>query len=137
MSSICQTDCAGSAILSTLTFGASMDDTLGAAFIGYSFCCTIFGILTAQVSNYYEQYAVDPLALKIVVGLVWTLETLQVALISHGVYHYTVTLFGSYISILKEHILWSLVTSGFVAAISGSIVKTYFIIRVWRSMYLI
>ena len=67
MSSIDQLDCAGSAVSSTLTSEASMDDTLGAAFIGYSFCCAIFGILTAQVSNYYQQYAVDPLALKIVV----------------------------------------------------------------------
>ncbi|KIK54870.1 hypothetical protein GYMLUDRAFT_62923 [Collybiopsis luxurians FD-317 M1] len=112
----------------------SLNDTLGAVFIGHSFSCAVLGVLTCQVFNYYQQYSADSLGLKTLVscvathvGVLWSLETLQVILISHSVYHYTVSginrLFGSYLAIITEPVVWSLPTQVLVAALSGSIAK--------------
>ncbi|KAJ3740553.1 hypothetical protein DFH05DRAFT_424729 [Lentinula detonsa] len=45
----------------------SPDDTVGAAFIGYSFACVVLGVLTSQVSNYYQKYVADPKPVRILV----------------------------------------------------------------------
>ncbi|GAW02699.1 hypothetical protein LENED_004367 [Lentinula edodes] len=114
--------------------GINPDNTLGAAFIGYSFACAVFGVLTAQVTNYYQTFVADPKQLRILVGIVWylSLELIHVILISHALYHYTITLFGSMLEMITGHVVWSLVTQVLVAGISGSIVKLCFVLRVWR-----
>ncbi|KAJ4477896.1 hypothetical protein C8J55DRAFT_90752 [Lentinula edodes] len=112
--------------------GINPDNTLGAAFIGYSFACAVFGVLTAQVTNYYQTFVADPKQLRILVGIVWSLELLHVILISHALYHYTITLFGSILEMITGHVVWSLVTQVLVASISGTIVKICFVLRVWR-----
>ncbi|KAJ3787335.1 hypothetical protein GGU10DRAFT_331626 [Lentinula aff. detonsa] len=104
----------------------SPDDTVGAAFVGYSFACVVLGVLTSQVSNYYQKYVADPKPVRILVGIVWTLELLHVILISHALYHYTISLFGSVLAIITEHVIWSLV------AISGIIAKICFVLRIWK-----
>ncbi|KAJ3825143.1 hypothetical protein F5880DRAFT_1505669 [Lentinula raphanica] len=84
----------------------SADDTLGAAFIGYGFACTVFGVLTSQVMNYHQKYATDPKPVRILALFV--------------------------LAMITEHVVWSLVTQVLVAAMSGIIVKCCFIVRVWR-----
>ncbi|KAJ4467258.1 hypothetical protein J3R30DRAFT_3718162 [Lentinula aciculospora] len=116
---------------STLS-GINPDNTFGAAFIGYSFACAVLGILTSQVSNYYQKFVADPKPVKILVGIIWSLELLHVILISHALYHYTISLFSSVLEMITEHVIWSLVTQVLVAAISGDIVKICFVLRVWR-----
>ncbi|KAJ3865422.1 hypothetical protein EV359DRAFT_80491 [Lentinula novae-zelandiae] len=105
----------------SLTF--DLNDTLGAAFIGYSISCVIFGIFTTQAISFYHRYRTDPLNLKILVGVVWCTELLHQTLVAHALYHYTVSLFGSPIAVFTEPVEWSLVTQVLVGAISGSIVK--------------
>jgi hypothetical protein len=55
--------------------GTFLNDTFGVIFIGYSISCAILGILTAQVANYYQQYTIDPFALKIVVRFLSSMIT--------------------------------------------------------------
>ncbi|KAJ3997306.1 hypothetical protein F5050DRAFT_1806974 [Lentinula boryana] len=110
----------------------SPDDTIGAAFVGYSFACVVLGILTSQVSNYYQKYVADPNPVRILVGIVWTLELLHVILISHALYHYTISLSGSVLAIFTEHVIWSLVTQVLIATISGTIAKICFVLRIWK-----
>ncbi|KAJ3922675.1 hypothetical protein F5877DRAFT_75100 [Lentinula edodes] len=105
--------------------GINPDNTLGAAFIGYSFACAVFGVLTAQVTNYYQTEPDYDQFFR-------SLELIHVILISHALYHYTITLFGSMLEMITGHVVWSLVTQVLVAGISGSIVKLCFVLRVWR-----
>ncbi|KAJ3863332.1 hypothetical protein EV359DRAFT_64880 [Lentinula novae-zelandiae] len=118
--------------------GINPDNTLGAALIGYSFACAVFGVLTAQVTNYYQTFVADPKQLRILASLNFrtilsrSLELIHVILISHALYHYTITLFGSILEMITSHVVWSLVTQVLVAGISGSIVKLCFVLRVWR-----
>ncbi|KAJ3756909.1 hypothetical protein EV360DRAFT_71591 [Lentinula raphanica] len=55
----------------------SADDTLGAAFIGYGFACTVFGVLTSQVMNYHQKYATDPKPVRILVGIVCSISNVD------------------------------------------------------------
>ncbi|KAJ3880891.1 hypothetical protein F5051DRAFT_479089 [Lentinula edodes] len=96
--------------------GINPDNTLGAAFIGYSFACAVFGVLTAQVTNYYQTEPDYDQFFR-------SLELVHVILISHALYHYTITLFGSILEMITGHVVWSLVTQVLVASISGTIVK--------------
>ncbi|KAJ3851846.1 hypothetical protein EV368DRAFT_65417 [Lentinula lateritia] len=118
--------------------GINPDNTLGAALIGYSFACAVFGVLTAQVTNYYQTFVADPKQLRILASLNFrtilsrSLELIHVILISHALYYYTITLFGSILEMITGHVVWSLVTQVLVAGISGSIVKLCFVLRVWR-----
>ncbi|KIK70199.1 hypothetical protein GYMLUDRAFT_34691 [Collybiopsis luxurians FD-317 M1] len=115
-----------------MSFLFNLGTTLGAAFIGYSISCIIFGISTMQTISYFIHYRRDPLNLKILVGFIWCTELIHQSLIAHALYHYTVSLFGSPLAVVSEPVIWSLVTQVLVGAISGSIVKICFIIRVWK-----
>ncbi|KAF9016186.1 hypothetical protein BDP27DRAFT_1440723 [Rhodocollybia butyracea] len=114
-----QTRCSSVELLES---GISLNDTLGAAFIGYSWACVVLGFLTTQVSNYYRRHASsDFMSLKILVGVLWSLELLHLILISQALYHYFISLFGSYLAIFTERIIWSLVTQVVVGVISSNI----------------
>ncbi|KAF5364552.1 hypothetical protein D9757_011804 [Collybiopsis confluens] len=69
----------------------NLDDTLGAAFIGYSVSCVIFGIFTMQAMSYFVTYRADPWRLKVLVGFIWCIEFVHQSLISHALYHYTIS----------------------------------------------
>lgn len=125
--------------------GITLNNTLGALLIGYSFACMVFGILTTQVFNYFQRFAVDSPIMKTLVSviegyfcggtthiLIWrwlsygmytnfdgchedaiimiimiiihwfhrSLEAFHVALISHVIYHYTI----SYVSLHESNL---------------------------------
>ena len=45
----------------------AVDDTLGAALIGFAFSCVVFGVNTNQVFTYFQRYPGDRLAYKFLV----------------------------------------------------------------------
>lgn len=47
--------------------GFSFDSTLGAASIGFSVSCVVFGVLSTQVFTYFQRYPSDRPAYKILV----------------------------------------------------------------------
>ncbi|KAJ3903330.1 hypothetical protein F5879DRAFT_990196 [Lentinula edodes] len=105
--------------------GINPDNTLGAAFIGYSFAPeAVEDIGESQLPNdliEVTDFRTHRLG-----------SSVHVILISHALYHYTITLFGSMLEMITGHVVWSLVTQVLVAGISGSIVKLCFVLRVWR-----
>ncbi|KIK51300.1 hypothetical protein GYMLUDRAFT_101110 [Collybiopsis luxurians FD-317 M1] len=101
------------------------DNTLGAAFIGYSVSCIIFGIFTIQTISYFINYKKDTSNLKLLF--------IHQILIAHAMYHYMISLFGFPLLVISEPIIWSLVTQVVVGAVTATIVKICFVIRVWKS----
>jgi hypothetical protein len=101
----------------------NLDTTIGATFIGYGFACIVFGALTIQVFNYYQKHAADSLSLKTLVVAIWSLELLQLALITHAVYHYVISMFGSVLDIFTKPIIWSLVTVFVIGTVSTTTIK--------------
>ncbi|KAF5357568.1 hypothetical protein D9757_011802 [Collybiopsis confluens] len=77
----------------------NLDDTLGAAFIGYTVSCIIFGVFTMQSISYFVNYRADSWSLKMLVGFTWCAKILSTTSKKHtyltttGSYpmHYTTT----------------------------------------------
>ncbi|KAJ7023498.1 hypothetical protein C8F04DRAFT_1193369 [Mycena alexandri] len=68
-----------------------VDETLGAAFIGFGVSCVVFGVNTNQVFTYFQRYPGDKAAYKFIVLLIWTLELIDQIFIGHAIYFYTIT----------------------------------------------
>ncbi|KAF5377942.1 hypothetical protein D9615_006750 [Tricholomella constricta] len=110
----------------------SLHSTLGAASVGLSVSCIVFGILTTQVFLYFRRYPADRPFYKIIVGAILCLEIIDQILVIHCVYHYTVTNFGNYVVLVEGEIVWSLLLEVALGAIVGIIVKAVYAMRVWR-----
>ncbi|KAL5483630.1 hypothetical protein ACEPAI_8862 [Sanghuangporus weigelae] len=82
------------------------DGSLGAMLIGLIFASILFGITNVQSLVYYQKSATDPKNMKWTVMVLWLLDAFHLALISHAIYRYLVTDFGSLIAITRSS--WSL-----------------------------
>ncbi|KAJ7224963.1 hypothetical protein B0H12DRAFT_1149692 [Mycena haematopus] len=127
-----------------------VDDTLGAALIGFAFSCVAFGVNTNQCVVYYQRYPGDRIAYKLIVALIWILELVDQAFIGHAVYFYTITNYSQPLVLLEKSVAWTLIVRGrtfsraaksmdvltdgrrFHQAVIGTIVRLCFAMRVWR-----
>lgn len=108
------------------------DSTLGAASIGFSVSCVVFGVLTTQVYTYFRRYPSDRVAYKLLVVVLWFFELVDQVFIGHFVYYYTITNFANPLVIITGNVVWSLIAQVMVGDIVGTIVKLCFALRVWR-----
>ncbi|TFK27563.1 hypothetical protein FA15DRAFT_701772 [Coprinopsis marcescibilis] len=112
--------------------GLTYHSTLGAASVGFSISCAVFGMLTTQVIIYYQRYFEDTNGYKILVGLLWSLELMDQIFIGYAVYYYSITHYGDPSVLLNEDIVWPLLAQVIVGNVVGGIVKCCFALRVWR-----
>ncbi|KAF7292212.1 hypothetical protein MIND_01248600 [Mycena indigotica] len=73
---------------------ATLDNTLGAVFLGVVISCILYGISVLQVYLYYHFYPSDSLLHKCSVTFLFFLDSLHLALTVSAAYHYAVTGFG-------------------------------------------
>ncbi|KAJ6454144.1 hypothetical protein C8R45DRAFT_1112088 [Mycena sanguinolenta] len=109
-----------------------VDDTLGAALIGFACSCVVFGINTNQCLVYYQRYPGDRLVYKLIVALIWTLETIDQVCIGHAVYFYTITNYTEPLVLIEKPVVWTLIFQLILGAVIGTIVRLCFAMRVWR-----
>ncbi|KAJ8507548.1 hypothetical protein ONZ45_g10096 [Pleurotus djamor] len=98
-----------------------VDMTVGALEVGVLVSIFLFGIITKQTISYYNRYPLDPLKLKILVAVIWTLEFAHAIALSHGTYTATVDL-----AIAPATISVGFLFSGII----GAIVQAYFSLRI-------
>ncbi|KAJ7722447.1 hypothetical protein DFH07DRAFT_856978 [Mycena maculata] len=110
----------------------SVDDTLGAAMIGFAFSCVIFGVNTNQVVTYFHRYPEGKVVYKFLVSLIWTLELVDQVFIGHSVYFYTIVNYSDPLVLLTKPVVWTLILQLTIGAIIGTIVRLCFAMRVWR-----
>ncbi|KII86701.1 hypothetical protein PLICRDRAFT_265447 [Plicaturopsis crispa FD-325 SS-3] len=110
----------------------TVDNTLGAAFIGFGFSCLFLGISSAQVYRYFRRFPSDRLVYKLLVVLVWVLELVDQALIADAVYYDLVTNFANPQALVAKPVRWSLILQVAIGHFGGTIVKCAFALRVWR-----
>nr|GAT49510.1 predicted protein [Mycena chlorophos] len=102
--------------------GDTIDNTLGAAFIGFAVSCAAFGMCTNQALTYFSRYPGDRLVYKLVVSVIWVLAAIDQAFIGHAVYFYTITNYANPL-VLLEHVAWTLIVQIIVGASVGTIVR--------------
>jgi hypothetical protein len=112
--------------------GLQVDNTLGAAFVGFSISCVVYGLMTAQVYTYFRRYPNDRYCYKFLAAGLWILETLDQCLIGHVVYYYSIKNYLNPAALIIDRPIWTLIIQVTVGAIVGAVVKSAFAIRVWR-----
>ncbi|KAG6811391.1 hypothetical protein H0H92_007635 [Tricholoma furcatifolium] len=112
--------------------GLTVDDTLGAVFIGFAVACCLYGVVASQVFSYFYRFPQDRPHLKLTVVAILLLSTSDQAFIGHLVYHYSITDYAQPGSLLAATVTWSLILQLTVGSIVGAIVKASFGLRVWR-----
>ncbi|KAJ7921129.1 hypothetical protein B0H13DRAFT_2656178 [Mycena leptocephala] len=110
----------------------TLDNTLGAAVIGFAASCVVFGILLTQVWTYFSRYNSDSALYKILVVLILVLEGADQAFIGYFVYFYTVTNAGNPLAVVTGTNTWSIIMQQAVGSVAGTIVKCCFATRVYR-----
>ncbi|KAJ7056039.1 hypothetical protein C8F01DRAFT_1156627 [Mycena amicta] len=99
----------------------TLDNTLGAVFLGVIFSCILFGISTLQMYLYYHFYPSDSSLHKVSVAVLWTLDTLHLAL--------TISAFGN--SPALAVVLWQVKLLVAINVIIILIVQSLYAYRVW------
>ncbi|KAG7085325.1 hypothetical protein E1B28_002892 [Marasmius oreades] len=109
-----------------------VDDTLGAALIGFGLSCIILGFLSKEVFIYYGRYPNDKMVYKVIVSVIGMLELMEEAAIGHYLYYYVVSNYTNPAAFFVDNFVWSLMLPVAIGATVGTIVKLCFAMRVWR-----
>ncbi|KAJ3809304.1 hypothetical protein F5876DRAFT_44159 [Lentinula aff. lateritia] len=145
--------------VTTVSSEVTIDNTLGALFVGFAMACCIYGILLSQIYTYLANYPLDRPVYKFIVRrllnlttpilqvlLILTLETVDQALIGQIYYHYGISNFSNPLTLIEGaqtwfvfeyHYMHNTKTSdlemfrSFISVV-GTIVKISFALRVWR-----
>ncbi|EAU87880.1 hypothetical protein CC1G_01527 [Coprinopsis cinerea okayama7 len=108
----------------------TLDNTVGAAFLGVVGAGFLFGGTTLQLVRYYTSYPNDTRLHKVSVGVLWTLDAFHFALAIHSVYMYAVTGFGNRLGLMK--IQWSIQLQVAINVIIIVMVHSLYAHRVWK-----
>ncbi|KAL4078087.1 hypothetical protein J3A83DRAFT_1728184 [Scleroderma citrinum] len=86
-----------------------LHNTFGATFIGSCTAMLMYGITTLQTYLYYMYYPNDPRDTKILVAIIWILDTLHIALMCRSIYFYLVSNFGNVVALAEGTCLGTVV----------------------------
>jgi len=99
-------------------------NTLGMLVIGNIIVAICYGITVIQAYTFYRRRHNDPHSLKYLVLVLWILDTLHIAFISHAVYTYAINGVANPLVLLSP--TWSMMAQVVVAGVSDAIVRGYF-----------
>ncbi|KAJ6536208.1 hypothetical protein B0H19DRAFT_1317831 [Mycena capillaripes] len=111
----------------------TLDNTLGAAVVGFAVSCVVFGILLTQAWTYFSRYNSDAALYKILVVLILLLEATDQSFIGHFVYFYTMASAGNPFALVTGTTTWCVCSAiSSIGSVVGTIVKCCFATRVYR-----
>lgn len=106
------------------------DDIFGAFLIGVVVSAVLYGVTFMQTWYYFTRYSSDPWYNKFLVGAIFLSDSIHQALITHTVYTYLITDFGSVNDI--EKLVWSLSIEVLFNGFTGFMVQSFFAKRVYH-----
>ncbi|SJL06632.1 uncharacterized protein ARMOST_09974 [Armillaria ostoyae] len=107
----------------------SLGGTMGPLYIGMVLAGALWGVSCVQTWYYFDNYKNDPTFLRVVVFCTWLSDTIHQILISQAVYNYTITHFGDTDNL--QNVLWSLYLEALFNGITGFLVQSFFVHRIW------
>ncbi|KAF5380329.1 hypothetical protein D9757_007963 [Collybiopsis confluens] len=90
----------------------TLNNTLGAVFLGIVGATFLFGVTTLQTYLYYHHYDRDTHLHKIAVAVLWLLDLIHLVFIIHAVYYYAIKGFGDFARL--GSVVWSVKVSGVI-----------------------
>jgi len=109
-----------------------IENTLGAAFVGFAFSCVVYGIMTVQVYTYFRRYPNDRRIYKFLAAGLWIFETVDQCFIGHVNYYYSIENYLNPAALTLDKPVWTLILQLIISSVTGAVVKSAFAIRVWR-----
>ncbi|KDQ61297.1 hypothetical protein JAAARDRAFT_578478 [Jaapia argillacea MUCL 33604] len=106
----------------------AIEDAQGTLLIGFFIVSILYGITIVQVYSYYLAYREDERSLKLMVGLVFILESAHTAFCIHSIYSYLIPHFGDFKYL--ETIPTSCVPAYLMTVLIAGLVHSYYIKRV-------
>ncbi|TFK33378.1 hypothetical protein BDQ12DRAFT_715867 [Crucibulum laeve] len=119
--------------MATTTAKLTFDDTLGAIFLGGIVASTLYGITCVQTFIFLKGSQADRTYMKTIVVGLWIIDTVQHALVIHSLYYYMVTNYGNPSAVQNQ--VWSVVAQLIPGALSDTLVRSVYALRVWRLTY--
>ncbi|KAJ8520736.1 hypothetical protein ONZ45_g2452 [Pleurotus djamor] len=99
----------------------NLDAKLGAMFLGNVVAAILYGVTSVQTFIYFKGSAQDLRSLKVIVLILWLLDSLHIILVTHTVYFYTVSNYADPLSLNTP--IWSNVSQVYTTCISDLIVR--------------
>ncbi|KAJ3730780.1 hypothetical protein FB446DRAFT_726043 [Lentinula raphanica] len=112
-----------------MTQAATLDNTMGAMFIGVLCAAVLYGAACIQTWYYYVHQK-DRWPLRALVAAVMITDTLHQALIAHTLYTYLITNFGNALEL--GNTVWSLLAEVLVNGFTAVLVQSFLAHRVWQ-----
>ncbi|OSX60743.1 hypothetical protein POSPLADRAFT_1066845, partial [Postia placenta MAD-698-R-SB12] len=103
--------------------------TFGMVFIGVFFGAIFLGITTMQTIFYYATYPKDKWFMKLLVAVLWALDTLSLVLTTISIYTYLVIDFMDPLALLYVH--WGMGCEPIVTGLVAFVVHEFLIFRIW------
>ncbi|KAI0709507.1 hypothetical protein C8Q76DRAFT_112414 [Earliella scabrosa] len=127
------------AILPPVAIIASIEELLTCTLIGGLLSTLVYGITVLQTYIYYKNYKKDPIATKVLVGVLFVLDSTTTALVFYGLYDYLV---GHFMAPVENYFVINptFVWEHGLAVVIGALVQVFFACRLWyysRNRYLI
>ncbi|KAL4253767.1 hypothetical protein ABKN59_003007 [Abortiporus biennis] len=108
-----------------------LDNTLGAVFIGLLVTSVLYGITCVQTYVYYMGTGKrDKLLLHGAVAFLWVLDGLQLAFLTHLMYHYVITNYFNPLALIS--VPWTASAFNVPTNVNDVLTRTIFIYRIWR-----
>ncbi|KIJ52568.1 hypothetical protein M422DRAFT_776193 [Sphaerobolus stellatus SS14] len=104
--------------------------TMGVALVGTLISAVLYGITVTQTYLYFQRFPQDNILIKLMVAVLWTLDTLHLALISHSMYFYLIQNFNHPDALASA--VWSFNSEVSVNGLIGLIVECFFARRMLR-----
>lgn len=108
----------------------SLNNTLGALFVGLVLSTALFGLTTMQTYIYFVNYPSDQTLLKWFVGVLWTLDFTHTFLISHAAYHFFILEYRHILGLNQGE--WSIIVEVGVTTAVTFLVQCFLAYRLHR-----
>lgn len=108
----------------------SIDTSFGALFDGALLAFVVYGITCSQVLKYYINYPQDSRSTKLLVAVIWMLDTLHRCITIHCLWFYLVSK-GNGNLLLLQRANWSLIARTVPSEIAITLVECFFVMRIW------
>ncbi|EMD36333.1 hypothetical protein CERSUDRAFT_124232 [Gelatoporia subvermispora B] len=110
----------------------SINSTLGPGLAGIIFSAILYGLTAGQCYTYFGHSPSDPRPVKFLVGILGLLDTMHIVFVTHAIYFYTITLFGSTCALSELPPVWSVSATIPVEIFLETIVRGLFCYRIWK-----
>ncbi|EIW57859.1 uncharacterized protein TRAVEDRAFT_65494 [Trametes versicolor FP-101664 SS1] len=106
--------------------------TIGVAYIGVAISSALYGVTCIQTFQYYRtpRGRIDTRLLRLMVIVLWLLDSTHQALIVHVMYYYLIQNYLNARALLDT--VWSIPTEIIVNGFIACIVEMFFIMRIWK-----